>query len=190
MTASINDPNHTGSASGTLVIRNVLTVIASETRTLANQTASFQSLLNDGTLVINGGSIQINGTASNHGVLRLTGDAILNVIGAFTNTGVIDIINWSGTLPPGLVNAGTILDRSMIRILSTQATGGQFILTVPGFSGHLYQLESRPSFDVPWSVLGTPQPGTGTTANPPAISFSPAIDGPRRFYRVVVTPLP
>ena len=190
VSAVVTDPNHVGSASGTLLIRNGLTVVAAETRTLANETASYQSLLNDGTLVINGGSIQINGSAANHGILRLTGDAILNVTGSFTNTGVIDIINWSGTLPPGLVNSGTILDRSMIRVLSTQATGGQFTLTVPGFAGHLYQLESRTSFEVPWATVGAPQAGTGTTATPPAISFSPAIDGPRRFYRVVVTPSP
>jgi autotransporter-associated beta strand protein len=188
--AVVTDPNYTGSASNTLVILNVLTVVQNETRTLANQTTSFQSLLNDGTLVINGGSIQINGNATNHGVLRLTGDAILNVTGTFTNSGVIDIINWSGTLPPELMNSGTILDRSLIRVLSTQLGSGQFSLTVPGFAGHLYQLESRPSFDVPWSALGAPQPGTGTTTNPPALSFNPALDGPRRFYRIVVTPSP
>ena len=43
------------------------------------------------------------------------GDAVLDVSGTFTNSGFIDIINWNGTLPPTLVNTGTILDRTAVR---------------------------------------------------------------------------
>ncbi|OYV03435.1 MAG: hypothetical protein CFE26_21280, partial [Verrucomicrobiales bacterium VVV1] len=188
--ASVTDNNYTGSASGTLVISNDLVVTASESLALPNTTTTYDSLLNDGTLAFGAGTVNVTGNATNHGVLRLTGDAVLNVSGTFTNTGVIDIINWSGTLPPSLVNTGTILDRSAIRVTSTQASATTFTLSVPSYAGHLYQLETKTDLTAAWQPLGPTVAGTGTAANPPALLFTPPLDGPRRFYRVVVTPAP
>ena len=188
--ATIDDPNHVGSNSATLVISNNLVVSASQTLVLPNGTATYETLLNDGTLVLGAGSLHITGNATNNGVIRLTGNAVFEVSGTFTNTGVIDIINWSGTLPPGLINSGTILDRSAIKVLSTQASPTHFTLSVPSYAGHHYQLESKADLSDPWTAIGAPVPGTGSALNPPVLQFSPPIDGPHRFYRVAVTPAP
>ncbi len=188
--ATITDADHSGSASATLVITNDLVVLANQSLALPNATTTYESLVNEGTLIFGAGTATISSNAINHGVLRLTGDAVLNVTGTFTNTGVIDIINWSGSLPPGLINSGTILDRSAIRVTSTQANASTFSLSVPSYAGHLYQLETRADLTSPWQPLGNAIPGTGSATNPPALQFTPALDGPRRFYRVVVTPAP
>lgn len=173
-----------------LVISNSLVVASAQTLVLPNATATYQSLLNDGTLVFGAGTLHITGNATNHGILRLTGGAVLDVAGTFTNTGVIDIINWSGTLPPGLANSGKILDRSAIKVIFTQSSASNFTLSVPSFAGHLYQVETTADFTAPWTPLGSPVPGTGGAVNPPALEFSPSRDGSRRFYRVAVTPAP
>ncbi|NQX00201.1 discoidin domain-containing protein, partial [bacterium] len=55
------------------------------------------------------GSLAVTGNLTNDGTLLVTGDALLAVGGSFTNNGVLDIRGWSGSLPPGLVNNGTIL---------------------------------------------------------------------------------
>ncbi len=188
--ATINDSNHVGSNAATLVITNNLVVSGSQTLVLPNATATYQSLLNDGTLVLGAGTLHITGNATNNGVIRLTGNAVFDVSGTFTNAGVIDIINWSGTLPPGIVGSGTILDRSAIKVISTQSSATQFTLSVPSYAGHLYQLESKADLSGAWVPLGAPVPGTGGALNPPAMQFTPALDGPRRFYRVVVSPAP
>ena len=55
------------------------------------------------------GSLTVTGDITNDGTLLLTGAALLAVGGSFSNNGVLDIRGWSGNLPPGLVNNGTIL---------------------------------------------------------------------------------
>jgi autotransporter-associated beta strand protein len=55
------------------------------------------------------GSLTVTGNITNDGTLLLTGTALLAVGGTFTNNGVLDIRGWSGSLPNGLVNNGTIL---------------------------------------------------------------------------------
>jgi hypothetical protein len=147
------------------------------------------NLTNDGTLVVST-QLNVTGDATNNGILRLYGDAILNVTGTFTNHGVIDIINWNGTLPPSMINTGTILDRSAHRVLATATHSTKFSLSVPGFAGHLYQLESTGDLTGPWTPLGDFVAGTGDAENPPMLQFTPDLDGPRRFYRVAVTPAP
>ncbi len=123
VTATITDPNHSGISIQTLSITNLLNVAAGQTFTVPQTTIPYQSLLNAGILIVSENALQITGNAANDGILRLYGDAVLDITGTFTNTGVIDIINWNGTLPPGLVNNGTILDRSAIRILATGTSG-------------------------------------------------------------------
>lgn len=166
-----------------------LTIASAETLTVPQSNTSFQSLTNDGTLVVSS-PLQITGNATNNGVLRLFGDSILNVTGTFTNSGVIDIINWNGTLPPSMINTGIILDRTAHRVLATATHSSQFHLSVPGFAGHLYQLESSDELTGPWTPLGDSLVGTGEAENPPLLQFTPDMDGPRRFYRVAVVPAP
>ena len=46
----------------------------------------------------------------NNGMFRLTGDGMLSVSGTFTNNDTIDVSDWNGTLPSGLINNGTVID--------------------------------------------------------------------------------
>ncbi len=118
------------------------------------------------------------------GTLRLTGSATLAGGGTFTNAGTLDIMTWSGTLPAGFVNTGTVLDRSLIRFDSAVRDGTDIKVTIQGYIGHSYQLQYR---DNPpggtWTNFGMPVAG----ANAP-ITFTQANDTSVvvRFYRVVV----
>ena len=55
------------------------------------------------------GNLVVAGNITNEGTMLITDDAVLTLSGTFTNNGVLDIRGWSGTLPAGLVNNGTIL---------------------------------------------------------------------------------
>ena len=88
-----------------------------------------------------GGALTVGGSVTNQGTLRLLGDAQLNVGGAFINNGVLDIMTWSGTLPPGFANTGLVLDRSAIKVESCAVTGVDFNVTIMGYAGHSYQLQ-------------------------------------------------
>ncbi|MEO5914523.1 MAG: MBG domain-containing protein [Luteolibacter sp.] len=190
VSATVEDDNYFGTASGTLEIRNNLIIAEGQTVDPPDVSATYHALVNDGTLVLRSGTLHIAANAINNGVLRLTGDAVLDISGTFTNTGFIDIINWTGTLPPDLVNTGTIIDRTAVSPLSVQNFTAYFTFSIPGFNGHLYQLESSPALTGPWSPIRNSVPGSGSLAAPPALGFSQPIDGQANFYRVQVTPAP
>ncbi|MEO5914566.1 MAG: MBG domain-containing protein [Luteolibacter sp.] len=186
--ATVTDANYAGTATGSLVISGGLVVETSEVLTLSGPPSSYPSMLNNGTLVLDGKNLQISGDATNHGVLRLFGDAVLDVGGTMTNSGTIDIINWNGSLPAGWVNAGTVLDRSSVKVSSTQWSPAEFLLAVPSYQGHFYQVETSSQVGGPWSDSGTPVAGTGVAASPAPLQFSLTPGGTARFYRVAVTP--
>jgi hypothetical protein len=120
----------------------------------------------------------------NNGTLRLTGAATLAAGGSFTNNGVLDVMTWTGTLPVGLVNHGTVLDRSLIRLTSAVTAGPDFQVTIQGYTGHNYQLQYRD--DLPggsWTSIGAPVAG----ANAPIVLTHPGgATALQRFYRVAV----
>ncbi|MBN8460802.1 MAG: alpha-L-fucosidase [Verrucomicrobia bacterium] len=131
------------------------------------------------------GSITGTGSLTNSGTLRLVGDAVLDITGPFTNTGILDIMTWNGTLPAGFVNHGIVLDRSAVRILSCGIVGDQFSLVIEGYAGHSYRLQVVDSLSEPWQDLGPAQ--TGRNAQ---LTFTDPRDDSteRRFYRIVVSP--
>jgi hypothetical protein len=151
--------------------------------------ANAQLIASGDTLVLPSGSHRYESLRI-EGTLRLTGDAALEVSGSFVNQGVLDIINWNGTLPSGLVNEGVILDHSDLKVLSSTKNGSSFDLTVPGYTGHLYQLKTAADLSGPWVDSGELVAGTGTPSAPHIIPFSAPVSGDRRFYRVFVTSAP
>jgi hypothetical protein len=76
----------------------------------------------------NTGSISVSGDITNNGTLVLAGSATLACSGTFTNNGTLDLLNWSGSLPAGFVNNGTILftnqPPAFAAIPDTQADAG------------------------------------------------------------------
>jgi len=130
------------------------------------------------------GRLVVTNHLVNNGTLRLTGAAALTVGGALTNNGVLDIMTWAGTLPVGFVNNGTVLDRSLIRINASQASGPDFQVTIQGYAGHNYQLQCRDDLvSGMWQNLGTSVAG----ANAPILfTHSSGATAQQRFYRVTV----
>ncbi len=138
------------------------------------------------TLANQGGSITVDGNVTNQGTLLLLGNARLNISGTLNNEGLLDIMTWNGTLPAGFVNNGTLLDRNAIRILSSTVEGGNFSLTIMGYAGHRYQLQT--SYGPPsasWSNLGTIQMGNQA---PLVFTDTNALSASQKFYRVSVDP--
>lgn len=120
----------------------------------------------------------------NAGTMRLTGNAGLTVSGTFTNSGTLDIMTWSGTLPVGFVNTGTVLDRSLIVMTAFGLSGTNFTATIQGYVGHNYQLQYRDALTSgTWQNVGALTAG----ANAPIVFTHPnGVNGPQRFYRVAV----
>jgi hypothetical protein len=120
----------------------------------------------------------------NTGTLRLTGEAGLSVSGVFTNAGTLDVMTWNGSLPAGLVNTGTVLDRSLIVMTAYGLSGTNFTATLQGYAGHNYQLQYRDALNGgTWQNVGTAIAG----ANAPIIFTHPdGAAGQQRYYRVSV----
>ncbi len=122
----------------------------------------------------------------NNGTLRLTGAAGLTVSGSFTNTGLLDLLTWSGTLPPGFVNTGTVLDRSLVKVTSFQMNGANFEAVIQGYAGHDFQLQYRDDlFSGTWQNVGTSIPGAGVLLT---LVHAGGATGQQRFYQVAVNP--
>ncbi|MEX1116175.1 MAG: polysaccharide lyase family protein [Akkermansiaceae bacterium] len=67
------------------------------------------NLVNNGLVELDTGSFDINGAVTNSGYLRVKSPATLAVTGIFTNTGVLNLIGSSQSIPLGTVNTGVIL---------------------------------------------------------------------------------
>lgn len=120
----------------------------------------------------------------NSGTLRLTGNAGLTVSGTFTNTGTLDVMTWSGTLPGGLVNTGSILNRSLIVISTCGLNGADFTATIQGYVGHSYQLQYRDDLaNGSWLNVGASVAGTGAPIN---FTHSGGAMAQQRLYRIAV----
>jgi hypothetical protein len=120
----------------------------------------------------------------NAGTLRLSGNAVLSVGGVLTNTGVLDIMAWTGTLPAGSVNLGTVLDRTLVQISSATLNTSNYNLTIQGYAAHNYQLQYRDDLvSGSWTNQGTAIAGTNA---PIHFIDSTSAGAQRRFYRVAV----
>jgi hypothetical protein len=155
--------------------------------------ANTQVLLTNTALIISSndpvavfaGSIAGTGSLTVNGTLRLVGNAQLSFSGGFTNSGVLDLLTWNGTLPAGFVNQGVVLDRSHVVIRSLTNSSGQWIVSIDGYAGHNYQLQRCDQLGGGWVSIGASQTGAGATLQLED-STNPA--GTSGFYRVMVSP--
>ena len=155
---------------------------------LSNQggTVSCASLSNLGVCECLGGSLIVTGNATNSGTFRLLGNAQLVIGGAFTNSGVLDIMTWGGTLPPDFVNNGLLLTRSDIQVESCAVRGSNFNLTIMGYASHTYQLQYSDTLQpASWNNVGSAQAGNGS---PMVLTYTNGVAAGQRFYRVAVDP--
>jgi len=122
------------------------------------------------------------------GTLRLTGSGSITLApgATFTNAGTLDIMTWSGTLPPGFVNTGTVLDRSLIVMTSYGVSGTNFTATIQGYPGHNYQLQYRDELiSGTWQNVGSPVAGASA---PIVFTHTNGAINLQRFYRVAANP--
>jgi hypothetical protein len=136
--------------------------------------------------VQNSGALNVANTLVNHGTLRLTGAAALTVgDGGIVNHGVLDVMTWSGALPP-IENHGLLLDSSQVKIDSAKMSGSDFLLTIHGYVGHQYQFQSSEDLTPgSWQNIGAPVAGADA---PIEFIHSGGAPAERRFYRVSVSP--
>lgn len=142
-------------------------------------------LINDGRLLSScGTNITFNGPVTNNGTMRLTAGTQLNATGVFVNNGLLDIINSTGSLPPGFVNHGVVLDSSSVQVSQIFISGTDVQVQIYAAVSHTYQLQSSGSLNpTNWSDIGASQSGTGG-----ALTFTnnSALAQPQGFYRFKV----
>ena len=132
------------------------------------------------------GSLAGNGSLVVEGVLRLVGDAALAPDITLTNNGTLDLMTWSGRLPDGFVNHGTVLDRSLVRMDSFALRSKKFNVTIHGYRGHNYQLQWAGSLSSGvWQNVGAPSAGADA---PISFTQPPEAGAAARFYRIMVSP--
>ena len=137
-------------------------------------------------LELSTGTLAVAGPVTNSGTVRLYGPAALSSTGAFTNNGVLDLINAPPTLPANFVNHGTVLDSTGVRVQQAVRTGADIALTIQSHAGHHYQLQRRDSLTTgAWADLGAAQAGTSGVLT---FTDTGGATGPQRYYRVSVAP--
>jgi len=142
-------------------------------------------LINDGTVVSDcGTNLTLTGAVTNNGTMRITGGTQLIASGPFVNNGLLDIINAAGSLPPGFVNNGVVLDSTSVRVLQSAVVGQDFLAQILSVFGHTYQLQRSASLSpASWSDIGLSQSGTGASL---MFTNSGALAQPQGFYRFKV----
>ena len=122
-TALIKVGGTTQVLSGSCVYSGATTVnggVLRITGSLANTSAL--TIASGGTFE-NQAAVRISGDITNNGTLILKGNATLAFTGNFTNNGVLDATAWSGTLPAGIVNNGSILSPQGPEIFANWQSG-------------------------------------------------------------------
>jgi hypothetical protein len=132
------------------------------------------------------GMLIVSNSLVNNGVLRLTGQATLAAYGTFTNNGTLDIMSWRGVLPSGFVNNGTVLDHSLTGLSSPAVGGSDFHVSIQGYIGHSYQLQSSDDLaSGQWQSIGATAVGNNALL---LLTDAGGATNPQKFYRVLIDP--
>jgi len=130
------------------------------------------------------GTLTVAGSVTNQGSLCLLGNAQLTLGGPLINSGVLDIMTWSGSLPSGFVNNGVLLDHSAIKVESCTVQSGSLNLTIMGYVSHTYQLQGSSTLTpATWFNIGSPQAGAGEILE---FMDTNGVGAGAEFYRVAV----
>ncbi|MEO5715501.1 MAG: autotransporter-associated beta strand repeat-containing protein [Luteolibacter sp.] len=145
-------------------------------------------VLNDGGITSTiGQSLAFTGGVTNNGIVRMSGGALLQASQDFFNRGTLDLITAAPVAVQNLVNTGSILDSSLVRVDSFVKSGDSVTLTIQSYSGHRYQLQcSATLLSDSWQNVGESKVGvTGSV-----LSFQASVVAAEAgcFYRIRVTP--
>lgn len=92
--------------------------------TLRGQGVLTGALINNGLVEVSSGSFDFNGAVTNNGYFRVKSPATFTTTGGFTNTGVLNLIGSTQTIPVGIINSGVILtDRAPTTLTWSGAAG-------------------------------------------------------------------
>ncbi len=170
---------------GTLTVGSILIHAGG---TLNGDGAIHAVVMNDGGIGSGiGQSLQFSRDVTNNGLVRITGGASLQASENFINHGTLDLITAAPVVLQNLVNTGSILDSSLIRVESFVRSGQTSTVTIQSYAGHFYQLQrSTTLLPDSWQNAGDAQAGvTGTV-----LSFEASVEAaqPSCFYRIRVSP--
>ena len=144
-------------------------------------------LVNNGTIISacgKGHTLAIVGNVTNNGAMQILSGTSLAVTGTLVNYGLLDLLTAAQTLPPNLVNYGTVLMATNTCIRSWSYAGGVISLTLQGYDGHSYQLQRTASLaSANWQNTGPSQDGL----NAP-LTFTDSAPGSPSFYRLLIAP--
>jgi autotransporter-associated beta strand protein len=139
---------------------------------------------NQGTLVVESGSLTIAGDVVNDGTLRVTGNAAFAASGLVVNHGILDLLTSASALPANLMSDGVVIANAERRITQIVRAGNALTLTIRGVAGHSYRLEHSAHLDSGWAPVGASQAGAGV----PLVFTHATATAPRGYYRIAVTP--
>ncbi len=139
-------------------------------------------LMNDGQAICEAGTLTVDGSVTNNGLLRLAGGAAIAVSGVFTNYGILDLINGNASLPAGFVNNGLILTaRGPAGLVWTGASNSnwddiQSANWLNGSSADVFRTGDSVTFDdapgvADLTLVGTLAPGSVTVNASNTFSF-------------------
>ena len=142
------------------------------------------NLLNNGTVFSScglGHSLTINGNVTNNGTMQILSGTALAVSGTFVNNGLLDLLAGAQNLPANFINYGTVLLATDLVINSFTQSVGTFSVTIHGYTGHTYRLQSSATLNnATWHNVGPPQDGTGSILT---FTDSGQSMNPQGFYR-------
>jgi len=153
--------------------------------TLAGNGILRGSVTNSGLIEISGtNSLAFTGSVVNNGVMRFKAGGSFTASGPFVNNGVLDLISAGSTnLPPGLINQGTILDRSSLRFTVAKDADQVVIALQTAYAGHTYRLQQTTNLAAAFSDTSL----TFTaTANVLSNFVLGGVKSPQTFYRFKV----
>lgn len=146
------------------------------------------TFVNNGVMdVWSGSTLDFQGYLVNNGTLRITEGALLEVGGILVNNGILDIITGPAIPQENLINLGSILDSSSVRMDTVALTADSVEMRMQAYPGHIYQLQSCDDLaSGEWIDVGDVEEVTEAR---PIQFIAPRIPGKTAaFYRVRVSP--
>jgi autotransporter-associated beta strand protein len=145
-------------------------------------------VVNEGEITgADGQALVFTGRLRNHGLIRMTGGAVLQADGEFINSGTLDLITGAPVMAQNMSNSGQLLDGSAVGVNSFLITPEAVTVTVRSYTGHTYQLQHSADLSPEsWQNAAAPQQGaTGTTLS---FQTTEGVAGMHGFYRIAASP--
>ncbi|MEO8616995.1 MAG: autotransporter-associated beta strand repeat-containing protein [Luteolibacter sp.] len=146
------------------------------------------NVVNDGGISgTNGQTLAFGGRVTNSGWIRMSGGAILQAGEDVFNHGSLDLLTGAPVSLENLVNAGTVVDSSQLKVKSISKTPALITLTIQSYTGHGYQLQYSSTL-LPGSWQNVEPAQAGVTGNVLGFATAAGNSNHQGFYRFVVTP--